>query len=152
MATFIEETEEAIKHSGHTTSDIEFIGDQTRHVELGNWDTFKKAVDSFEKNEKKQPDYNSSDSGYKACRDLIIAFEDGSLLFREGYVTSEQWDYLPSKDSAAYDAEFLPPESAIQTDYGTGCSLIQKLINLHAGYCIDRLKNEGVSDWNIQTE
>lgn len=148
MATFIEETEEAIKNSGHTTSDIEFIGDQTRHVELGNWDLFKKSVNSFEE---KHPDYSSSGSGYRACRDLIIAFKDGSLLFREGYATSEQWDYQPSEESVSYDADFLPPESAIQTDFDSGCSLIQKAINLHTVGFMERLKSEGVSDWNIQS-
>ena len=145
MATFIEDTVKAIKDSGHTPSDIEFIGDYTRHVDLGEWDMFQKAVNHYE-----ELDDGSKDTGYKACRDLIIAFEDGSLLFREGFATSEQWDYLPSSSSATYDADYLPPESAIQPDSESGLSLIQKAITTRCGAFIEQLKSDGVSDWNIQ--
>lgn len=147
MATFIEDTEKAIKNSGHAPSDIEFIGDYTRHVELGSWDTFRKAVTHYE-----ESDDGSQDSGYKACRDLIIAFQDGSLLFREGYATTEQWDYLPSSNSAVYDPDYLPPESAIQSTFESGFSLIQKAINNRSESYIEQLKSDGVSDWNIQQQ
>lgn len=95
MSKFIEDTKEAIKNSKHSTSDIEFIGDKTRQVSFGTWGRF---CSDIEVAEKKRKD-NCTRIGYEVSTDLIIAFNDSSLLYRTGKNDDEKWTYLPSKES-----------------------------------------------------
>lgn len=95
MSKFIEDTKEAIHKSGHSPSDIEFIGDSTRQVSLQTWGLFCSGIEVAEQKRKD----NSTRIGYEVCRDLIIVFTDSSLLYRTGKYDDERWAYLPSRKS-----------------------------------------------------
>lgn len=95
MSKFIEDTKEAIRKSGHSPSDIEFIGDSTRQVSLQTWSLFCSGIEVAEHKRKD----NCTRCGYEVCRDLIIVFTDSSLLYRTGKYDDERWAYLPSHES-----------------------------------------------------
>lgn len=83
----VEETEKAIKDSGHEPYDIDFIGDRSRHVTLGSWQRFREGVDEEEK--KNDPD-DSQKCGLYLFSDLIIAFSDSSFIYRTGIGDTER--------------------------------------------------------------
>lgn len=95
MSKFIEDTKEAIRKSGHSPSDIEFIGDSTRQVSLQTWGIFCSGIEVAEQKRKD----DCTKIGYEVCRDLIIVFTDSSLLYRTGKYSREKWAYLPSRAS-----------------------------------------------------
>lgn len=116
---FIEETEEAIRESGHTIADIEFIGDKTRQVSLGNWKKFSYDIQqAFQDEEVKE-----RNCGYKVCEDLIIAFSDSSLLYRTGTFAYEKWEFLPSHQSCKRPAQFLNAKHIVKPQGGVTTTL-----------------------------
>lgn len=80
---FLAETKRAINLSGHVPSDIVFIGS----VDSGHactWDEFLLLADF---------DYDCGFGAQEVPCDLIIAFSDGSTMWRHEYDGSERWDY-----------------------------------------------------------
>jgi hypothetical protein len=79
----LEETIEDIKSSGHTEKDIIFIGsEQSGHS--CSWEEFKTLADI---------EYDCGFGAQEIATDLIIAFEDGSKMWRHEYDGSERWEY-----------------------------------------------------------
>lgn len=87
---FLEETKDEIEGSGHTTDDIEFIGNRNRTISLGGWEGFAKAIDRT---------YYNSYGNAEVAGDLAIFFKDHSVMFRHEYDGSEWWEYIPSSES-----------------------------------------------------
>lgn len=87
FTNFLEETEIAIKDSGHNTDDVMFIGTADGDYRI-NWNEFVK-IANFE-----------YDSGYGCAEiptDLIVYFKDNTYMFRWEYDGSEWWEYLVRK-------------------------------------------------------
>ena len=79
----LKETREAIKDSGHKTEDIIFIGSkQSGHS--CSWAEFETLADI---------EYDDGYGGQEIAKDLIIAFKDGSTMWRGEYDGSEWWEY-----------------------------------------------------------
>jgi len=79
----LNETKNAIEESGHTPADIIFIGSK----ESGHcctWDQFQTLADV---------EYYNGFGSQKVAEDLIIAFSDGSTLWRKEYDGSECWEF-----------------------------------------------------------
>lgn len=108
--SLVEEAKKAIKNSGHVPYDIDFIGDRSRHVTLGSWQTFCEGIDEEEK--KKDPD-DSQKCGLYLFSDLIIAFSDSSFIYRTGIGDTERWEYMPSRGSTDYPPAALQPKAAM---------------------------------------
>lgn len=92
---FLDETLEAIKHSGHTISDVMFIGSYDGKYRM-KWDKFKEKAD-FE--------YDSGFGSQHIAEDLIVFFYDQTYLTRDEYDGSEWWEYneiLAYKDTDDY--------------------------------------------------
>ena len=87
---FLKETKTVIEGSGHTTDDIEFIGNQNRTISLGGWEGFAKAIDRV---------YDSGYGGNEVVDDLAIFFKDHSVMSRHEYDGAEWWEYIPSSES-----------------------------------------------------
>lgn len=87
---FLEETKDEIEGSGHTTDDIEFIGNRNRTISLGGWEGFSKAIDRT---------YYNSYGNAEVAGDLAIFFKDHSVMFRHEYDGAEWWEYIPSSES-----------------------------------------------------
>ena len=82
--SFLEETIEDIKASGHAIEDVVFIGSLESGYACKDWDHFKELA-NFE--------YDSGFGSQKIATDLIIAFSDGSHMWRHEYDGSENWEY-----------------------------------------------------------
>ncbi|MDP3819802.1 MAG: hypothetical protein Q8Q57_12485 [Methylotenera sp.] len=79
----LEETLEAIEDSGHSSSDVIFIGSlQTGH--RCTWPEFEKLADVA---------YNYGYGAQLVATDLAIVFSDGQSMTRGEYAGSEFWDY-----------------------------------------------------------
>lgn len=87
---FLEETKTVIEGSGHTTDDIEFIGNRNRTISLGGWEGFAKAIDRT---------YYNSYGNAEVAGDLAIFFKDHSVMFRHEYDGAEWWEYIASSES-----------------------------------------------------
>ena len=87
---FLKETKDEIEGSGHTTDDIEFIGNRNRTISLGGWEGFAKAIDRT---------YYNSYGNAEVVDDLAIFFKDHSVMFRHEYDGAEWWEYIPSSES-----------------------------------------------------
>lgn len=87
---FLKETKTVIEGSGHTTDDIEFIGNRNRTISLGDWKGFAKAIDRT---------YYNSYGNAEVAGDLAIFFNDHSVMFRHEYDGAEWWEYIPSSES-----------------------------------------------------
>lgn len=87
---FLEETKDEIEESGHTTDDIEFIGNRNRTISLGGWEGFAKAIDRT---------YDDDFGNAEVAGDLAIFFKDHSVMFRHEYDGAEWWEYIPSSES-----------------------------------------------------
>lgn len=79
---FLETTEKAILESGHTTDDVEFIGDSRHQCDMGGWEKFAKKVDVV-----CRPD--------RVAEGLAIFFSDGSSLVRHVF----EWRFIGSAKS-----------------------------------------------------
>ena len=76
------ETIEAIKESGHSPRDIEFIGsEKTGHS--CTWDQFVVLADK---------DYELATGGQSVAHDLIVVFAGGAKMWRD-YLEGETWVY-----------------------------------------------------------
>lgn len=78
------ETEISISRSGHTQSDIVFIGSEKTGHQC-SWDIFC-AISDLE--------YDNGYGGQEVASDLIIVFSDGEMLIREEYDGSEWWRHM----------------------------------------------------------
>lgn len=79
----LKETLEDIEESGHQADDIIFIGsEQTGHS--CDWQEFEVIANV---------EYCAGFGSQKIASDLIIAFSDGSKMWRHEYDGSENWDY-----------------------------------------------------------
>lgn len=87
---FLKETKMVIEGSGHTTDDIEFIGNRNRTISLGGWEGFAKAIDRT---------YYNSYGNAEVAGDLAIFFKDHSVMFRHEYDGAEWWQYIASSES-----------------------------------------------------
>lgn len=79
----LHETAEAIARSGHTPSDIVFIGS----LESGHsctWEEFAKLADI---------EYDDGFGAQKVATDLVIVFADGQKMWRGEYDGSEWWEF-----------------------------------------------------------
>lgn len=88
---FLDETERFIVYSGHTTDDIEFIGNRNRTISLGDWGGVAEAIDRK---------YDSDLNFPEVVTDLAVFFDDHSLIVRcvnEGH--GGCWEYIPSSQS-----------------------------------------------------
>ena len=79
----LKETREDIAASGHNLDDIIFIGGEHSGYSC-TWEEFEKLAD-FE--------YDDGFGAQEVATDLIIAFKDGSKMWREEYDGSEHWSY-----------------------------------------------------------
>lgn len=87
---FLKETKTVIEGSGHTTDDIEFIGNRNRTISLGGWEGFAKAIDRT---------YYNSYGNAEVAGDFAIFFKDHSVMFRHEYDGAEWWQYIASSES-----------------------------------------------------
>lgn len=113
---FLEETKDEIEESGHTTDDIEFIGNRNRTISLGGWEGFAKAIDRV---------YDSGYGGNEVVDDLAIFFKDHSVMSRHEYDGAEWWEYIPSSESheEAPVAVLDPDKAWVHSSDGYGYSL-----------------------------
>jgi len=84
---FLDETIDAILHSGHTLTDLMFIGSEAVGDSPGyscTWDEFR-ALANF--------DYDNGYGGQAIATDLIIMFTDGQKLWRNEYDGNEWWEF-----------------------------------------------------------
>ena len=79
----LKETIEDIENSGHSPSDIIFIGSEKSGHQC-NWEEFKLLADH---------DYNNGYGAQNVAQDLIVVFADGTKMWRGEYDGSEWWDY-----------------------------------------------------------
>lgn len=137
MSKFIEDTKEAIRKSGHSPSDIEFIGDSTRQVSLQTWGIFCSGIEVAEQKRKD----DCTKIGYEVCRDLIIVFTDSSLLYRTGKYDDERWAYLPSRESYKKTSYSLDAEEIVNPDVWEQ-SMLDVLVNSRTKQYREELKND----------
>ena len=90
----LQETIEDITLSGHSAEDIIFIGSE-RSAYSCTWEEFKELADD---------EYSSGFGAQEVASDLIIAFSDGSKMWRHEYDGSENW---------AYSSPFEAPETTL---------------------------------------
>lgn len=83
MANLLEETREAITNSGHTESDIVFIGSEKTGHQC-TWDEFCVIANV---------EYDEGYGAAEVAQDLIIVFSDGQKLWRGEYDGSEWWEH-----------------------------------------------------------
>lgn len=109
---FLKSTEDTFERTGHTADDIEFIGNTSRTITLGDWAGFRKALSGRD---------DWEDEGHRAREtycgpvyDLAIRFNDHScLLYNRGY----EWLYVPSKESTDREPVPVPPEIVWTNEY-----------------------------------
>lgn len=83
MTNLLNETEQAIRDSGHAIKDVEFVG-SADGVFRSNWRQFR-AIANVE--------YDSGYGGAEVPTDLIVQFTDGRKMWRGEYDGSEWWKY-----------------------------------------------------------
>jgi hypothetical protein len=79
----LQETKEAIGLSGHTETDIVFIGSEKSGHQC-SWDEFCVLADV---------EYSAGFGAAEVAQDLIIVFADGQKLWRGEYDGSEWWEF-----------------------------------------------------------
>lgn len=79
--TFLEETIEKIKQSGHNTADVLWVGSSDGEYAI-SWEEFT-MIAGF--------DYDSGWGSQKIATDLVVVFHDGGWLDRHSYDGSEWW-------------------------------------------------------------
>ena len=94
MTNLLQETREAISLSGHTESDIVFIGSEESGHQC-SWGEFCALAD-FE--------YDAGFGSAAIAQDLVFVFEDGQKLWRGEYDGSEWWEH---------STPFKRPETAL---------------------------------------
>ena len=77
------ETIQDIKDSGHSVKDVTFVGSSDGEYSC-SWEEFKRLADR---------DYDSGYGAPEVATDLIIAFTDGSTMWRSEYDGSERWEF-----------------------------------------------------------
>lgn len=82
---FLEETKDCMEKAHESPEDVEFVGSRDRKIKIGGWDEFKALADFT---------YNDGFGSESVADDLIIAFKDGSVMFRETYDGSEWWSFI----------------------------------------------------------
>jgi hypothetical protein len=83
MSNLLEETKAAITASGHSPTDIVFIGSaDTGHA--CSWDEFCALADV---------EYDAGYGSVEVATDLRIVFADGQQMWRGEYDGSEWWEY-----------------------------------------------------------
>ena len=80
----LEETKEAIENFGQEIDNIIFIGSQESGHEC-SWEQFEVLANQ---------EYDSSYGGQEVAEDLIIVFEDGTIMSWGEYDGSEWWECL----------------------------------------------------------
>lgn len=85
---FLKETIGYMKDVHENPEDVEFVGSRDRKINIGGWDGFKALADFI---------YNEGYGGNEPFSDIIIAFNDGSVLFRESYDGSSWWSFIRGK-------------------------------------------------------
>lgn len=83
MTNLLEETTEAIRLSGHSPSDIVFIGSENTGHRC-TWEEFT-ALANVE--------YDSGFGAQEVASDLIVVFSDGARMDRQEYDGSEGWSF-----------------------------------------------------------
>lgn len=83
MSNLLEETIDAITRSGHTISQIVFIGSSNGKYRC-TWDEFQKLADR---------EYDSGYGSNEVASDLIVLFGDGKKMWRGDYGGSEWWEF-----------------------------------------------------------
>jgi hypothetical protein len=86
VSNLLEETLDAIRHSGHTPDDIIFIGS----VDTGHsctWEEYQRLADV---------EYDSGFGAAEVASDLQVVFRDGVYLYRSEYDGSENWAWAPT--------------------------------------------------------
>lgn len=81
---FLDETIGDIKASGHEVSDVVFIGSLESGYSCRDWEHFKELA-NFQ--------YDNGLGAQHIAKDLIVAFSDGSHMWRHEYDGSENWEY-----------------------------------------------------------
>ena len=85
---FLEETIEAIKCSGHTEEDVDWVGSEDGKFAI-SWDEFVKIADV---------EYDEGFGSANIAVDLVVVFVDGTSMWRGEYDGSEWWEYsVPRK-------------------------------------------------------
>ena len=80
---FLQETKKAIKNSGHTPTDIVFIGSTTSGHSC-TWDEFTTLADFR---------YDDGYGAQEIATDVKVVFSDGASMWRYEYDGSEKWEY-----------------------------------------------------------
>lgn len=94
--TFLDETVKYMDGIKEQPEDVEFIGSRERAISIGGWDEFKALADFM---------YSDGFGCEEVVTDLIIAFKDGSVMFRETYDGSKWWSFI---SGAGYKREKAP--------------------------------------------
>lgn len=84
MTNFLNETLDAIIESGHTPSDVIYIGSTGEDAYSCTWEEFKKIADV---------EYNPGYGSAQVATDLRIVFADGADMHRGEYDGSEWWEF-----------------------------------------------------------
>lgn len=79
----LQETQDAIRSSGHTPEDIIFIGSEESGHQC-SWEEFCHLADV---------EYDEGFGAQRVATDLIVVFEDGQKLWRGEYDGSEWWEH-----------------------------------------------------------
>jgi hypothetical protein len=80
--TLLAETIEAIEKSGHSITDVVFIGSEEGYE--CTWQEFETLANKS---------YDSGFGAAEVAKDLIVVFSDGTKLWRGEYDGSEWWEY-----------------------------------------------------------
>lgn len=83
MSNLLKETKIAIKESGHTPTDVVFIGSEKSGHQC-TWDEFTILANV---------EYDSGYGADQVATDLIIVFSDGQKMWRGEYDGSEWWNH-----------------------------------------------------------
>jgi hypothetical protein len=83
MTNLLKETKEAIASSGHTPTDIVFIGSEASG-HCCTWEQFRHLADR---------EYSDGYGAAEVATDLIIVFSDGQKMWRGEYDGSEWWEF-----------------------------------------------------------
>jgi len=124
MKTFLQETLEAIKDSGHKESDVMFIGSSDGVYRLSFKD-FAKIADFT---------YDSGFGAQEIAKDLIIYFKDKTYIQRSEYDGSEWWEYNVPKVFAEKDPS--KPYTVLSPRHvgRTGWESVEEINNGKFGY------------------
>jgi hypothetical protein len=102
----LKETISELKKSGHSPTDIVFIGsEESGHT--CTWEEFQVLADQ---------EYDSGYGGQEVAMDLIIVFSDGSKMWRDEYDGSESWawkrPFKAPETTKPIRSLFVPPHRA----------------------------------------